>query len=119
MPSSHGKAVWPCQGGVANIVESGISYPAVQYSEAHLQRVAIALVSTLAKKDLIRYKGEVKTVEERVVAALLRNFRQEEELEREVERVAAEHAREMQGVDRKKMMFLIKQRLAKERGIVL
>ena len=100
-------------------MKSGISYRAVQYSEAYLQRVATTLVSALIKKDLIRHKGEVKTVEERARAALLRNFRQEEELEREAERVAAEHAREMQGVDRRKMLFLIKQRLAKERGIVL
>jgi hypothetical protein len=100
-------------------MESGISYPAVRYTEAYLQRVAATLVSALTKKDLIRHKGEVKKVEEKAVAALLRNFRQEDELEREVERVAEEHAREIQGVDRRKMMLLIKQRLAKERGIVL
>jgi len=92
---------------------------AVQYTGAHLQRVAAALVSTLVKKNLIRHKGEVKAVEERVVAALLRNLREEEELEREAERVAAEHIHEMQGVDRRKMVLLIKQRLARERGIVL
>ncbi len=100
-------------------MKSGISYRAVQYSEAYLQRVVTALVSALTKKDLIRHKGEVKTVEKKAMAALLRNFRQEEELEREAEQIAAEHAREMQGMDRRKMLSLIKQRLAKERGIVL
>lgn len=91
----------------------------MRYTEAYLQRVAVALVSALTKKNLIRHKGEVKTVEEKVVVALLHNFRREEELEQEAERVAAGHAREMQGVDRRKMVFLIKQKLAKERGIVL
>ncbi len=100
-------------------MKSGIPYHVVQYSEAYLQRVAIAFVSALTKKDLIRHKGGVKTVEEKVMAALLRNFRQEEKLEREAEQIAAEHAREMQGMDRRKMVFLIKQRLAKEQGIVL
>jgi len=84
-----------------------------------LQRVATTLVSALVKNNLIRHKGEAKTTEERVVAVLLRNFRQEQELEREAEQVAAEHAREMQGVDRRKMVLLIKRRLAEERGIVL
>lgn len=96
-----------------------ISCLAVRYTEAYLQRVAAILVSALVKKNLIRHKGEVKTVEDKVVEALLRNFRQEEELEQEAERVAAEHAREMQGIDRRKMVLLIKQRLARERGIVL
>jgi hypothetical protein len=91
----------------------------VRYTKTYLQRVATTLVSALVKKNLIRHKGEITTVEERVVAALLRNFREEEELEREAERVAAEHTREMQGVDQRKMVSLIKQRLARERGIVL
>jgi len=91
----------------------------VRYTKTYLQRVATTLVSALVKKNLIRHKGEVTTVEEKVAAALLGNFRQEEELEQEAEQVAAQHAREMQGVDQRKMVSLIKQKLARERGIVL
>jgi len=56
---------------------------------------------------------------ERIVAALLDNFRQEEELEKEAERLAEEHIRKAPGVDRHKVLQLIKQRLAEERRFVL
>ncbi len=91
----------------------------MKYSETYLRRVASALVSSLLQKNLIRLSGEVKTVEEKVADVLIEHFHQEENLEKEAERLAARHAHEMQGVDRRKMILLIKQRLAKERGVVL
>lgn len=58
-------------------------------------------------------------VAEKLVTAFLENFRQEEELEREAERLADEHIRKAPGVDRHKVTQLIKQRLAEERRFVL
>jgi hypothetical protein len=77
------------------------------------------LAEVLSEKGLIRLRTEKKTVVERIVAALLDNFRQEEELEKEAERLAEEHIRKAPGVDRHKVLQLIKQRLAEERRFVL
>jgi hypothetical protein len=67
----------------------------------------------------VRLRAEKKTVVEKLVAAFLENFRQEEELEKEAERLAEEHIRKDPGVDRHKVVQLIKQRLAEERRFVL
>jgi hypothetical protein len=62
---------------------------------------------------------EKKAVAEKLIAVLLENFQQEEELEREADRLAEEHIRKAPGVDRHKVVQLIKQRLAEERRFVL
>jgi hypothetical protein len=67
----------------------------------------------------VRLRAEKKTVVEKLVAAFLENFRQEEELEKEAERLTEEHIRKAPGVDRHKVGQLIKQRLAEERRFVL
>jgi flagellar motor switch protein FliG len=67
----------------------------------------------------VRLRAEKKTVVEKLVAAFLENFRQEEELEKEAERLAEEHIQKAPGVDRHKVVQLIKQRLAEERRFVL
>ena len=51
--------------------------------------------------------------------ALLENFRQEEELRREAERLAEAHMPAGQAVDRHKVVQMITQRLAEERSFVL
>lgn len=77
------------------------------------------LTEVLSDKKLVRLHTEKKAVVEKLVAAFLENFRQEEELEQEAERLADEHIRKAPGVDRHKVTQLIKQRLAEERRFVL
>ena len=91
----------------------------MRFSEAYLERVASALISALEKKNLIRPGGEVKTARQRLAAALVANFREEDALEKEAERLAQEHARELRGADRRRVVQLIMQRLATQRGVVL
>jgi hypothetical protein len=89
------------------------------YSEALCRHAAEVLVATLSDKDLVRFRTDKKLVTEKVLAVLVDNFRQEEALEKEAERLAAEHLRTARGLDRHKVTQLIKQRLAAERGFVL
>lgn len=57
---------------------------------------------------------------DKVTAVLLDNFRQEEMLENEAERLADEHLRSApDGVDRRRVIQMIKQRLAEERRFSL
>ena len=88
-------------------------------TEPKLRRLAEALVSELVRGDLIELAGDEATLRERFLAVLRKNFAEEADLEREAEAFADSHRREMAGMDRIKVVELVKQRLAKERGFVL
>ena len=83
------------------------------------RHAAEILVATLSEKDLLRLRTSKQAAIEKVTAALLENFRQEEALEKEAERLAESHLRTAHGLDRHKVIQLIKQRLAEERRFVL
>jgi len=92
----------------------------MRHAESLCRHAAATLVATLSEKDLIRLGTTSKqAVVEKVTAALLENFRQEEALEQEAERLAESHLRAAPGLDRHKVIQLIKQRLAEERRFVL
>lgn len=91
----------------------------MRYSEAFCRSVADALITVLTEKDLVRLRIDKKSISEKITAALLDNFRQEEALEREAERLADEHMRAEKGLDRHRVVQLIKKRLAEERRFVL
>ncbi|HXG17690.1 MAG TPA: DUF507 family protein [Methylomirabilota bacterium] len=91
----------------------------MRYSESLCRHAAEALIETLSDKGFVRLRSEKKAVVEKIFAALMANFRQEEDLEKEAERLADEHIRKAPGVDRYKVTQLIKQRLAEERRFVL
>jgi hypothetical protein len=98
----------------------------MRVTEASCRRVADLVVTALSEKNLIRLRGEKKGVVEKVTTVLLDNFRQEEALEKEAERLADEHLRSAPGgpgaqgaIDRHRVVQLIKQRLAEERRFAL
>jgi hypothetical protein len=96
---------------------------AMRVTEASCQYIADLLVTALSEKSLIRLRGEKKGMVDKVSSVLLTNFRQEEALEKEAERLAEEHLRSAPGgpgaVDRHRVVQLIKQRLAEERRFAL
>lgn len=91
----------------------------MRYSEAECRAAAEALVSSLSEKGLIQLRVEQRRGMEKVAQALLENFRQEEELRAEAERLAEAHMPTGQAVDRHKVVQMIIQRLAEERSFVL
>jgi len=92
----------------------------MQHSDASYRHLAELLVTALSEKGLIRLRTEKKAVIEKVATAVIDNFRQEQALEKEAERLAEEHLRTAGGgVDRHRVVQLIKQRLAEERRFVL
>lgn len=88
-------------------------------TDHHLGRIADALVAELLKKELIDPAGDSATLRDRFFAVLQKNFSEEADLERDAEAFANAHRREMTGMDRSRVVALVKQRLAKERGFVL
>lgn len=88
-------------------------------TESLCRHAAEIIVTTLTDKDLVRLRIGKQAVVQKVAAALVENFRQEETLEQEAERLAETHLRTTPGLDRHKVVQLIKQRLAEERRFVL
>jgi hypothetical protein len=91
----------------------------MRYSESLCRHAAQALVEALGEKGLVRLRADKHVVVEKLSTAFIGNFRQEEDLEKEAERVAEEHLRKAPGVDRHKVTQMIKQRLAEERRFTL
>jgi hypothetical protein len=91
----------------------------MRHAESLCHHAAETVVSTLSEKDLLRLRISKQAAIEKVTSALLENFRQEEALEQDAERLAESHLRTAQGLDRYKVIQLIKQRLAEERRFVL
>ena len=92
---------------------------AMMPTESQLRRIADAVVTELIDQDLIELNGTRDALRDRIIATLRRNFAQELELEDEAEAFAKAHRREMVGMDQSKVIALVKQRLAKERGFIL
>jgi len=84
-----------------------------------MHRIAATILDRLEKADLLRVTGNRKDLALRLVAALRANVRAEEEIEAEATRFAETHSRELVGMDRYKVLQLIKERIAKERGFTL
>ena len=88
--------------------------------EPEMRRIASAVVARLEKGGFLEVKNADRTaVEQRIVDALRANVRAEEEIEAEAERFADSHSRDMVGMDRYKVVQLVKTRIAKERGFTL
>ena len=91
----------------------------MRYSEDHCRLVAEALVTRLSDKSLVQLRSERGQVVEKVARALLDNFRQEEQLQRDAEQLAEAHMQAGQVIDRYKVIQMITKRLAEERNFVL
>jgi hypothetical protein len=87
--------------------------------DGEMQRIATSVLTRLEKGGLLRITSNRTAVEQRIVAALRANIREEEEIEAAAVRFAESHSRELVGMDRHKVLQLVKERLAKERGFTL
>jgi hypothetical protein len=87
--------------------------------DAEMQRIATSVLSRLEKAGLLRIVSNRAALEQRIVAGLRANIRAEEDIEAEAARFAESHSRDLVGMDRHKVLQLVKERLAKEKGFTL
>ncbi len=87
--------------------------------EGELQAIAAAVLKALLKQGFVHPKRDAAVIQRRIVELITHNLEEEEDLEREAERLAASHARQMVGMDQHKIIQGIKERLARERGFSL
>jgi len=87
--------------------------------EGELNAIAAAVVGGLLKQGFVRPKKDAAVLQRRLVELIAKNFEEEDDLEREAERLAESHARQMVGMDQRRIIQGIKERLARERGFSL
>lgn len=91
--------------------------------EEQINRLAESVINALSRDDLMTLKAERGALVAAVRSAVGQDLKQEEELERDAERLLEQTLRSMgKGsveIDRHKMLRMIKEKLAKERRIVL
>jgi hypothetical protein len=86
---------------------------------ADIERLAEALVRAALKQKFVAAKAPEERLRRRVAELIAENLRQEQALEAEAEKLAAVHARQMAGMDQRRIIQGIKERLARERGFSL
>jgi hypothetical protein len=87
--------------------------------EGELQSLAAAIVGALLKQGFVQAKREPAVLRQRIVELFARNLEEERVLEEEAERLAEKHARQTVGMDQRRIIQGIKERLARERGFSL
>ena len=94
----------------------------MRLKKEQIDRLAEKVIADLAEAKLVVFKKERTAVLETIKAVIRDDISKEEELEREAERLLEQTLRAAgsgMDIDRHKMLKMIKQRLAKERNIVL
>jgi hypothetical protein len=89
--------------------------------EEHVHRVCRTILSRWKERGMIRPKAAEEVLLEKMIGEVTKDFRREEALDREVEALMEKHSREMSlsQANTRVMFQKIKERLARERGIVL
>lgn len=81
--------------------------------------MATAVVEALQKQGFVHFKREPMLARQRIVELIARNLEEDQALEEEAERLAESHARKMVGMDQRRVIQGIKERLARERNFPL
>lgn len=87
--------------------------------EGELQSLAATVVDTLLKQGFTHPQADAAALQRRIVELIVENLEEEQALDDEAERLAQTHARQMAGMDQRKVVQGIKERLARERGFTL
>ena len=94
----------------------------VRASAAEIQRLAERIVEALLKQGYIKAKAEKPVLSRRIVDLMLKNFDEEAVIEADAEKLAQQHIRRSAGgagMDERRVIDLIKKKLAEERGFSL
>ncbi|MFQ5665941.1 MAG: DUF507 family protein [Candidatus Binatia bacterium] len=87
--------------------------------QADVAVLAAAVVEALLKQGFVHAKQDPAVLQQRVAELIACNLEEERVLEAEAEQLAQSHAREMMGMDQRRIIQGIKERLARERGFTL
>jgi hypothetical protein len=87
--------------------------------EGELQSLSATIVDALLKQGFVHPQRDAAVLRQRIVGLIAHNLDEERAIEEEAARLAESHARKMVGMDQRKIIQGIKERLARERGFTL
>jgi hypothetical protein len=92
----------------------------MKLTTSQIQRLSEKILNQWKSQNLITFKVDEKVVLQTIVAAITADFKREDLLEQDVQALMDQMEREHEGqFQRHKMFPMLKQKLAKERKIVL
>jgi len=92
----------------------------MKLTTSQIQRLAEKILAQWKSQNLITLKVDEKVVLQTMIEAITNDFRREEQLEQDVKSLMDEMERQHEGeFQRHKMFPMLKQKLAKERKIIL
>ena len=93
----------------------------MRLSKELIKHIAAAIAANLESKNLVKYAVPRDTIAAKINDVIIENMAAEDMLNREVEKLLAAHEAEISKgmMDYRKVFELTKQKLAKERGMVL
>lgn len=92
----------------------------MRFTDEQIRRLADALLTDLLERGGAGLKAERGRVRGRIEAIIRSNLLQEEALDREAQKLLAAHLRTAPaGIDRQKLLAMIKKKLVEEKGVPL
>jgi len=93
----------------------------MRLTREQIEKITRLCLDRLKEKELVHLKAPEQKVFERMVDIFLADLRAEDSLDREVEEILKGHTGQIdkERLDYRKMFNIVKQKLARERGIVL
>ncbi|MBI5643900.1 MAG: DUF507 family protein [Deltaproteobacteria bacterium] len=93
----------------------------MKLAREQVEKLSGMILDGLVKKGLIVLKTDREAVLKKIVDVITADLKVEDDLEKEVETILSSHSGDMDSsrVDYRRMFNMIKQKLARERGIVL
>lgn len=92
----------------------------MRFSEDQIRRISQSLLDALIERGGAKLKAERGVALGRIEAIIRANLAQEEDLDRQAQKLLELHlAKAPPGVDRQKLLQMIKKKLAEEKGVPL
>jgi hypothetical protein len=93
----------------------------MRLSKEMIKHLADAIAANLESKGIVEYEVPKEAIAAKIADVITENMLEEERLNKDVEKLLSSHEDEIarENMDYRKVFELTKQKLAKERGIVL
>ncbi len=93
----------------------------MRLSKEMINHLSLAIAENLERKGLARYEATKNAISAKIAAVITENMLAEDKLNAEVEKILSAHEAEIARgqMDYRKVFELTKQKLARERGMVL
>lgn len=93
----------------------------MRLSKEMIKHLADAIAANLESKGIVEYEVPKEAIAVKIVEVITENMLEEERLNKDVEKLLTAHEAEIarENMDYRKVFELTKQKLAKERGMVL